>query len=52
MVIMRMGSEFKNELMRIRHNFFGIRDTNVNFVLCQFERFELYLEKQYFEFLF
>ena len=26
----RMRSEFENELARIRHNFRGIRDTNIN----------------------
>ena len=34
----RTRSEFENELKRIRHNFLGIRHTNVNFILCQFER--------------
>ena len=48
----RTRSESENELMRIRHTFLGIRDTNVNFILCQFQRFELGLQKQYFEFLF
>ena len=33
----RTGSEFENELMRIRHNFLRIRDTNINFILCQFQ---------------
>ena len=37
---------------RIRYNFRRIRDINVNFVLCQFQRFELYLLKEYFELLF
>ena len=29
-----------------------IRDKNINFTLCQFQRFVLYLQKECFEFLF
>ena len=46
---MRMRSKFENKLTKIRYNFLGIRQKNLNFVLCQFQRFKLYYKK-YFEF--
>ena len=48
----RTRSEFENELMKIRYNFLGIRHKNVKFVLCQFQRFELYYKKNILSFYF
>ena len=42
----RTRSKFENELYEIKIQFARIRDKNVNFVLCQFQRFVC------FEFLF
>ena len=49
---MRTRSEFENELNENKVQFARIRDKNVNFILCQFQRFVLYLQKEYFGFLF
>ena len=49
---MRMRSEFQNELKRIRYNFLGISDKNINFILCQFQRSELYYKKNISNFYF
>ena len=38
----RTRSEFKNELNENKVQFARIRDKNVNFILCQFQRFALY----------
>ena len=40
---MRMRSEFENDLKENKVQFVRIRDKNINFILCQFERFMLYL---------
>ena len=41
----RTKFEFENEGMRIQYNFLAVRDTNVNFFLCEFQRFELYYKR-------
>ena len=46
----RTRSEFENELDENKVQFLRIRDKNVNFVLCQFQRFVLYLQKECFEY--
>ena len=48
----RTRSEFENELGQHKVQFVRIRDKNANFILCQFQRFVLYLQKECFEFLF
>ena len=48
----RTRSEFENELNENKVQFARIRDKNVNFVLCQFQRFVLYLQKECIDFLF
>ena len=45
-------SEFEKELNENKEQFVRIRDKNTNFVLHQFQRFVLYLQKECFEFLF
>ena len=40
--------EFENELDKNTVQFVKIRDKNVNFILWQFQRFVLYLQKEYF----
>ena len=49
---MRTISDFKNELNENKVQVARIRDKNVNFILCQFQRFMLYLQKECFQFLF
>ena len=39
-----MSSEFENELKRNKVQFVRIRDKNVNFFLCHFQRFVLFLQ--------
>ena len=41
----RTRSQFENKLNENKVQFARIRDKNVNFVLCQFQRFVLYLQK-------
>ena len=48
----RTRPEFENELNENKVQFVRIRDKNINFVLCHFQRFVLYLQKEYFEFQF
>ena len=48
----RMRSEFEKELNENNTQCVRIRDKNVNFVLCQFQSFVLYLQKECFDFLF
>ena len=48
----RTRSKFENELNENKVQFVRIRDKNVNFVLCQFQRFVLYLQKECFQFVF
>ena len=48
----RMRSEFGKELNENKVQFVRIRDKNVNSILCEFQRFVLYLQKECFEFLF
>ena len=47
-----MRSEFENELNENKVQFVRIRDKHVNSILCKFQRFVLYLQKECFEFLF
>ena len=49
---MRMRSEFENKLDDNNVQFARIRDKNINFVLCEFHRFVLYVQKECFVFLF
>ena len=43
---MRTRFEFENKLDENNVQFARIRDKNVNFVLCQFQRFVIYLQKR------
>ena len=43
----RTRSQFENELNKIKVQFARIRNKNVIFVLCQFRRFVLYLQKEF-----
>ena len=49
---MRMRSKFKNDLDKNKIQFVRIRDKNVNYILCEFQRFVLYLQKECIEFLY
>ena len=44
---MRMRSEFENKLNENKVQFTRIRDKNINFITCQFQRFVLYLQKEF-----
>ena len=44
----RMRSKFENELDENKVQFTRIRDKNVNFILCGFQRFVIYLQKECF----
>ena len=48
----RTRSEFEKELNENKVQFARIRNKNVNFILCQFHMFVLYLQKECLEFLF
>ena len=44
---MRMRSELENKLNENKVQFTRIRDKNINFITCQFQRFVLYLQKEF-----
>ena len=46
----RMRSEFENELDENMVQFVRIRDKNINFIVCQLQRFVLFLQKECFDF--
>ena len=45
---MSAGSEFENELNENKVQFARITDKNVNFVMCHFQRFVIYLQRECF----
>ena len=46
------SSEFEKELDENKVQFVRIRDKNINFVLCHFQRFVIYLQRECFNFYF
>ena len=49
---MRTKSGFENELDENKVQFVRIRDKNINFILCHFQRFVIYLQRECFSFYF